>query len=277
MLWTRVATAAIGIPLALAVIWVGGWPLAAAISVIAVLGLREFDRLLGVRGPATTAAAIIGVAAVGAAVVAGGLGHLLLALPVALGVLLAVHPPFPARGSGVWRRGLAALAGVLYVGVPLAGLLVLRGTPVGLRWERWQLHIAPGAVWVFFALAVCWVTDAAAYLVGRKVGRHKLAPRISPGKTVEGAAAGLLGAALFGLAMGRWFGFEMGLLQAALLGTSLGVMGQLGDLFESWLKRRAGVKDSGALLPGHGGVLDRFDSLLFVVPTLYLWLWFLPY
>ena len=105
--------------------------------------------------------------------------------------------------------------------------------------------------------------------VGRLLGRHKLAPRISPGKTVEGGLGGLLAGALAAWALNRLLGLEKPDLAMALLGAGAAVAGQLGDLAESLLKRTAGIKDMGNLLPGHGGILDRLDSLLFVAPLVY--------
>lgn len=131
---------------------------------------------------------------------------------------------------------------------------------------------APGAgLWclspALMALVPVWAGDVAAIFAGRAFGKHPLAPRISPKKTVEGAVANLLAAVLAAWLLGRL----LGLPDARSLGAGLavGLLGQAGDLFESWLKRRAGVKDSGTLLPGHGGVLDRFNSLLLVAPAVF--------
>jgi phosphatidate cytidylyltransferase len=123
---------------------------------------------------------------------------------------------------------------------------------------------------VLTLLAVVWVGDSAAYFGGRALGRHKLAPEISPNKTVEGSVAGLMGSVAAGIAMGTWL---LGLSAAFMAGISLvaGIAGQIGDLAESALKRSAGVKDSSTLLPGHGGMLDRLDSLMFAAPVFY---WF---
>ena len=119
-------------------------------------------------------------------------------------------------------------------------------------------------------LAVVWIADTAAYFAGRKFGRHKLAPAISPGKTWEGVAGAFLGVTLYGLAWGMWDGsavlFNSGLWQGMLLLWLLTLFSILGDLFESWMKRVAGLKDSGRILPGHGGVLDRIDALTAAMP-----------
>jgi phosphatidate cytidylyltransferase len=128
---------------------------------------------------------------------------------------------------------------------------------------------AMGARLVFFAALVTWATDTGAYLFGVALGRHKLMPRISPRKTVEGAVGGLIAAGLVGWLCTRGITPFLTPLAGAVTGVVAGVMGQLGDLVESMIKRDVGIKDSAELIPGHGGVLDRFDSLLFTVPVLY--------
>lgn len=123
--------------------------------------------------------------------------------------------------------------------------------------------------WLVFGLALNWIGDAGAFYVGRKIGKHKLAPRASPGKSWEGAAASVMVSVIFGaLFLPRVIpGVSIG--EAALLAIAVNIAGQLGDLAESALKRGAGVKDSGTLLPGHGGLLDRLDSSIFALPVLY--------
>ncbi|MCY4575358.1 MAG: phosphatidate cytidylyltransferase [Chloroflexi bacterium] len=125
-----------------------------------------------------------------------------------------------------------------------------------------------GLAWLSYAILLTFASDTAAYAVGRLAGRHRLAPTISPGKTWEGAVGGIIGAAAVS-AVFAWF-VELDalpLVAAIPLGAGLSVLGQLGDLTESWLKRKADVKDSGNLLPGHGGILDRLDSLLPILPA----------
>jgi phosphatidate cytidylyltransferase len=123
---------------------------------------------------------------------------------------------------------------------------------------------------LFFALALNWVGDSAAYYVGRKIGKHKLAPVVSPGKSWEGAVASVLGAAIFGLLYLGHFVPQIPWWQVTLIAAIANAAGQLGDLSESALKRGAGVKDSGHMLPGHGGMLDRVDSSLFALPVVYV-------
>jgi len=140
--------------------------------------------------------------------------------------------------------------------------------------DRYQEH---GVFYILSLLIVVWVADIAAYFVGRAVGRHKLAPAISPGKTREGALAGIVGVVIWLLISAQWpesFGADLmrrwGLLGSILLAILLAIFSITGDLFESLLKRRAGVKDSSQLLPGHGGVFDRIDAVVAVVPLAYL-------
>ena len=125
--------------------------------------------------------------------------------------------------------------------------------------------------WLVFALVVNWVADSAAFAAGKLAGRHKLAPKLSPGKTWEGAVAGVVGAAVFGIVYLTRFVPEVSALEALGVTVVAAIAGQCGDLAESALKRGAGVKDSGNLLPGHGGMLDRVDSTLFALPVVYLW------
>lgn len=150
------------------------------------------------------------------------------------------------------------MAGVLYTGWMLGYLVALRGVPDGRNW-------------VFLALGATFASDTAAFFIGRTWGKHRLAPAISPSKTWEGAAGGLLGAIGAGLlfALPSPFGLDLTFLQAGALGVVISVFGQLGDLVESLFKRNMGVKDSGRLLPGHGGVLDRIDSVAFAGIVVY--------
>jgi phosphatidate cytidylyltransferase len=149
----------------------------------------------------------------------------------------------------VTRNGMLG-AGAAYVGLPVLALVLLREAPGGL-------------VLAFWTMALVWATDIGAYFAGRAIGGPKLASAISPNKTWAGFVGGALAAGVFGLVMTR-FGLPMALAMATPL---LAMLSQGGDLYESWLKRRAGVKDSGTLLPGHGGVLDRLDGLVPVAPV----------
>jgi phosphatidate cytidylyltransferase len=165
------------------------------------------------------------------------------------------------------------VVGALYWGGGFSFAVFLRHLPDTGGWGGTGA-LNQGVVLLAFPLAVTWVADTAAYLVGSLIGRRKMAPVVSPGKTVEGAVAGLAAAILAGAVMG-WFFLEIsperpvsGLL-GGLMGFMMGITVQLGDLIESLYKREAGVKDSGRFLPGHGGILDRFDALIFTLPLTY--------
>ncbi|MFQ5898609.1 MAG: phosphatidate cytidylyltransferase [Candidatus Methylomirabilia bacterium] len=175
---------------------------------------------------------------------------------------LAVVGPLSAGLRSGWSREpswappAATLLGVLYVNWLLGHAVWLRQLPHGVEW-------------IFLLVWVTWVGESGAYFVGSALGRHKLAPLMSPAKTVEGAVAQLVLSPTAAL-VGRWWFFpESTLLDAVSLGLLLGIAGQLGDLAESFLKRSCRTKDTGALIPGHGGLLDRVDSLLFNAPALY--------
>ena len=158
--------------------------------------------------------------------------------------------------TGGSTNSIIVLFGSVYIGWMLGHLILLRGLECGIAL-------------IFFVFLVTWASDTAAYYVGSSFGTHKLAPRTSPGKTIEGAIGGLAGSVV--MALVAKFGFMpwLDLRDCLIVGLLLGSIGQAGDLFESRLKRHAGVKDSGTILPGHGGLLDRVDSLIFTTPVFY--------
>jgi len=171
------------------------------------------------------------------------------------------HERAPVRDLG------ATILGVYYVGWLFTYLVHLRLTPGVMVEPRggWFEVNSLGARLVLFAFVTTWACDTAAYFAGRTFGKHKLAPTISPGKTIEGSVGGLLGSVVIALLVGGLAGFPMS--ARLVLGLAVGVFCQLGDLCASAMKREMGIKDFGAVIPGHGGVLDRFDSLLFVAPV----------
>ena len=152
--------------------------------------------------------------------------------------------------------GTVLVTGILYIGLSLSYLLLIRGLP-------------DGTLWIFFVVLVTWAGDTGAYVAGKSLGRHALAPVISPKKTYEGLAGGLLFACVLALAAREWFLPALSRGDCLFLGLLLTGAGLVGDLAESAIKRSAGFKDSGALIPGHGGMLDRLDSLLFTAPAFY--------
>jgi phosphatidate cytidylyltransferase len=248
----RVLTALVLIPLVLGlVVWAPRWLFSAVVALVAVATLREYLALAAQSGlgPLTW----FSYAATAVLVFWAPLAESP-ALLVLLALALAARP---ARSLEKALPGAAAsLLGVLYIGLPLAMLSDLR-------------RLFDGPRWVIYVLALTWVSDTAAYFGGRAFGRHKLAPRISPGKSWEGAVASLAASLAFGMAYLAWMRPEMGLAWSGSISAAVNVAGQVGDVAESAIKRGAGVKDSGSILPGHGGLLDRIDALLFAVPALW--------
>jgi phosphatidate cytidylyltransferase len=181
-----------------------------------------------------------------------------------IGLLSAIA--HPTAGDRPIESGAVTLFGVVYVGVPLGFAVLLRAAGA----EPWL-----GAILAIFPIAVSWAGDSAAYFGGRRWGRAKLAPHVSPGKTVAGSVCGVVGSIAMGLLIvfltGLWIpGFPVDYLGAVVLSVAIAVIAQAGDLAESALKRSSGLKDSGSFLPGHGGVLDRFDGVLVALPVTYL-------
>jgi phosphatidate cytidylyltransferase len=244
----RAVSAAILAPLALLCLWFGGTAFVLLIGVAAVGTVLEWVRLCHHRPaePASLAAACGVIAAMAASVDAHPLvGLLVLAALAGLSYALA-------RGAG--RSGLVAV-GVPYAGIAAVALLWLRDDPVA------------GRANVLFLVLTVWAGDIGAYLVGRWVGGPKLAPRISPGKTWSGAVGGLIGGCLCGLVVAQVVPGTSGDWRVIAVAALLGVVAQAGDLLESLIKRRFGVKDSGRTIPGHGGLLDRLDGLLTAAPV----------
>lgn len=256
----RILTGLVGIPLFLGLLYLGQWPLLALVTGMGLVAFYEYSRLGRAMGfhPSLP----LGSAAVLAVLLTAGLlppGGAYLGAAIALSALVILAWPVFRPESFSVVDALMTLAGVLYVGL-FSHLLLLRRLGGGSGWDL-------GLGWVGLAFLCTWGADTFAYFVGISLGRHKLAPKISPHKSVEGLLGGVVGAAVVGLLLAptvgalRWHG--------ALLGVAIALVATLGDLTESALKRAAGAKDSGRLLPGHGGILDRFDSSLFVLPFVY--------
>jgi phosphatidate cytidylyltransferase len=267
----RIGFAAVAIPLALGTVWLGGWLLAGLVALVAALGTRELYGLfrqtggrpiegLGVAAaialPLMTHRLLIGDARIEAAWPYGAAGWLLAVLTAALAARSPAERPLDAVGVTVF--------GVCYAAALPSFLLDIRHAAHPER--SWA-----GTWLVMYPLVVTWVGDTAAMFGGRTFGGSKLAPVVSPGKTRSGAVAGVLGSLLVAVPFAFWVfpsvGVAAPLGALLLIAALLSIIGQVGDLAESLFKRQAGVKDSSHLIPGHGGVLDRFDSLYFVVPA----------
>ena len=259
---SRILTALVGVPLLVGAIWLGFPWLTILVATAAILGLREFYGIApGIWRPTIF---LVGALWTVAFIIAGQLSsegfrfgpHIVLGTWLIISVFSLLVRRSP-RGLVSWAY---SVAGPIYLGFLLAHALLLR--------EAGSTDDF-GRDWVLFALLVTFATDTGAYLTGRALGRHPMAPSISPGKTWEGAIGGFAWAVGIAVGLGALLQLSTPLWQEVLLGGIVGVVSQLGDLAESRLKRATGVKDTGALLPGHGGILDRLDSIVFTVPVVY--------
>lgn len=256
VLGSRILVAAVGLPLVVAALWAGGWWLFALVSVAGVLALHEFYFMTRPLRPVVLAgyAGLLGLLV---AVQISGLVWAVGALLGALALAFLIKGFSGTTGSATVTVGTTVL-GPAWIGFGLGSALLLRDLAE---------HGLLAALTVMLAV---FADDTAAYVVGRLLGRHRLAPAISPGKTWEGFAAGTAAAvfvAFVALYDARQTFLSIG--QSLALGLVIALAASLGDLFESMLKRDMGVKDAGRLLAGHGGVLDRIDSLLFALPAAY--------
>lgn len=271
----------------------GGAPLAALLAIVSAIGAWEFYRIARAAGAHPMADAGIAIAGlVPLAVHAHYLGVFTVPPPLAALLVLVL------LGAAIWLRGVdgkpigaasTTLLGVLYTAGMLsfgyairyhdtvAGYETVGATQLGLG----SLRIAPGGVLLVLPLVITWASDIGAYFAGRAIGGRKLIPSVSPSKTVAGAVGGLVASMVVSwlyarhvLAPAASIGFTP--WGALLFGALISLAAQVGDLFESLIKREGKFKDSSRILPGHGGILDRFDSLIFVLPVAYLLLEWLP-
>jgi phosphatidate cytidylyltransferase len=249
------------LPVLIALIYLGGIALTLLIVAAASAALLEYDRIVYhawdrmLPGPVPVLG-LLSVPAMCAAAHGGVPEAMLLVLAFCLLVMGAVSLAFFGRDPRILELVFRQMVGVVYIPLSLALLILLRQQPEGF-------------LWIFTLIFAVFAGDTLAFYTGTYLGRRKLCPRISPGKTVEGALGGLGGNLLAAVVMKFFFPpiWGWGALLLYCLGT--GVAGQVGDLFESQMKRVAGIKDSGGLLPGHGGMLDRIDALLFASPVAY--------
>ncbi len=246
----RIATAAVLIPaVAYVALWGPHWLFLLVLSVAALLSFREYCSIVAAHrieapGPAGYAAGLLVLL-----VPKGEILLLTLITLLALGLMLRSADMAKALPSAA-----AFLLGIVYV------------------FGAWRCAVPLRAVspyWLFFALTLSWVGDTAAFAAGRALGKHKLAPRLSPAKSWEGSIASLVVCLAFGFFYLGWLIPEVTPVARLVIAAAGNIAGQVGDLAESQMKRGAGLKDSGTLLPGHGGWLDRVDSTLFAMPVIY--------
>ena len=269
MLKKRIITSLWFVPLLIIVVWFGGEAGFTALMVVfGVLAALEFYRMVSIsKAPPFTYFGLIWTALFilsrNSELLARLEPHFNPSLVTPLLLTSAVVLPLIGLLSRRQKEGAFTtwgwtIAGILYVGWLLSYLVALRG-------------LDGGRNWVFLALFTTWASDTAAFFIGGKLGRHKLAPNISPGKTWEGATGGILGAIIVSILFFTATPFHLPLTywQAIPLSILVSIFGQVGDLVESLLKRNMGVKDSGKLMPGHGGVLDRMDSIIFAGIVVY--------
>ncbi len=262
----RIVVGVVGAPLFLAIIVAGGIPFAVACAAIAAVAALEYSRMSS--HSENRVLVVIGMALAVAFVADSALGgrnsSVLVWACVALPLLIQVATGSP---DGAMRKTAEAAFGPIYTGFALSRFVLLRAAQSGSRADA-------GTGLALFVVIVIWMCDIGAFVTGVTLGRHKLAPRLSPKKSVEGCIGGFVwavaGSAAFkvlGDSTGLWYTLVWPASHAAAL--LIALVGQIGDLAESALKRDAGVKDSGRIFPGHGGMLDRFDSLVFALPVAY--------
>jgi phosphatidate cytidylyltransferase len=256
---TRILSALVLLPLVLAVVlWLPSWATLALASAFLLLGMREYGRLAAVsaRQVPIVLSSLGALSALVSLATPGVPAEVpLLAAMIVLGSATVGlgHPE-----DDVLRRVAIAAFPMIYLGLPLGAIVAVR--------DRW------GALPLLAMLFTVMASDIAQFYGGRALGRRKLAPSLSPKKTVEGAIAGFVAGACALPLLGQWWLPALPAWLLGLVGATLVALGIVGDLFESLLKRSAGVKDASSLIPGHGGVLDRLDSLLFAGPVYYVFL-----
>lgn len=274
----RIGSALVLLPIVITVIWWSPWAVAASVVVLVVVGLSELYGALAHLAPEPETyrfsfplGVLIALSFLFALLAERLYDFPLTPVAATLTILISLTAALRhhARQSVLieWALGLGA---ALYIGVLAAHIVLMRliDSPLSPSLLS-NLGVSSGAAWLYLACVITWLQDAMAYFVGKRLGRTKMAPVLSPNKTWEGAAGGMFGAIIGSLVTVWLCGLPIGSLQAIILGVAGGIVGPLGDLSESMIKRHAGLKDLGHLIPGHGGLLDRVDALLFATPVVY--------
>ena len=268
-LGTRTLVSLVFGPAILISAWIGGYVFLGIVTVMVILAMHEFYNLAAHKN--VRPQKILGMAD-GASLCLllylNQLQHLWILLSASF-LLILIIELFRNKGS-VFLNVAATLLGIFFVALTLGFLLLIREVPNPIGYKL-------GGNLVILIFAAIWVCDSAAYMLGSKLGKHKLFERVSPNKTVEGTAFGFLFALLTAFICQLTFLSEMSLVDVLVVGAICGSFGQVSDLIESLFKRDAGVKDASNLIPGHGGVLDRFDSEILVAPMVYFYLRFVVF
>ena len=267
----RIIVAVIGGPAIIACVWFGGWYYWGLITLIAMLGGYEFIKFTEQKGMRPGRVPVLVFFPILFLTIYLNNQHFLLEMLAAYTVVLVLRELAQKDNNSIFNIA-AALMSTVYIGVLYGFLLELRQLP-----SDFGLADKFGANLVLLVLLATWLCDTMAYLFGKNFGRHKLAPNVSPNKTVEGAVGGVIGAVATAFLCHYFFDTSLDSAQIVIVGLLIGIFGQLSDLVESLFKRDAGVKDSSSILPGHGGVLDRFDSELLSVPLIYMYLKYLVF
>ena len=276
----RLITAAVLIPILLVIFYYGGVPFIVLIEMAILLGINEYYHMVKERAISpNTFIGTVSALVLGGIAVTGRIDYMALWISVSVVLIILVRLRSLDLSSALTGSGLT-LFGVLYVGWLLSHAILLR-FPAFVPKSEMDM----GLFFVVLAIAGTFLADAGAYFTGRAIGKNKLSPLISPGKTKEGAIGGIVGGTLGVVAtkfvFDLWIfdgpGTGMPFLHCLILGPVLVVASIAGDLFESMIKRDAGIKDSGKIIPGHGGIMDRLDSLLLSIPVVYYYLRFIVY
>lgn len=269
---TRIISGVIGIIIAALIIQTGGWLFTAAVVILACLAWIEYVRAFrhkNIELPLPWGAAIVTFMVL--CVYSSGNTNMNTALfPVIIALMMVFFKMIFNHKTFSVKEACITLAGVVYIAVPFYHLLALRlfeNSTILVETSSIVGDFSVGCALIWLTFIGTWASDTFAYFVGSAIGKHRLCPDISPKKSIEGFVGGILGTMLCMGALGTYFGFD--LVVMLITGALVAIVGTLGDLVESCFKRYVGIKDSGTLIPGHGGVLDRFDSLLFTAPLVY--------
>jgi phosphatidate cytidylyltransferase len=254
--WKRIAVAVFALPILFAYLYyLSPMPyFLAFLTVVCVVAMSEFYKMYGLRSRLSVPGMLVGAA---------------------IFYLICIHPGYFIEGVFLGFFALLILR-LFDDRTPEGSMSELGPLGVGFLYIagflsfQWSLRITAGVEYIFILYASVWIADSLAYYIGKYLGKHKLYPSVSPNKTMEGAFGSLLGGAIGAVLMAKVFNIQgLSVSGAALIGVALGIATLLGDLVESMFKRDAGVKDSGSIIPGHGGVLDKIDGFLVAGPTLY--------